>query len=322
MEAKTSEPTKSNPTDFLPFVLMAGLFVLVDLLAFWITGPFVAAGEVAFVNPGDPFNLVLFFGILIVFTAIVLLIARLGKTKIIQALFLGSTGLLGLYVFNPLLNYVFPWTITVDVFGPIAPVSFGLSVAIMAIIVALLVKYPEWYVIDISGIITAVGAIAMLGISLTIFIVLVLLIGMALYDAISVYKTKHMIDLADTLIDLKLPILYVIPKSLNYSLIKQTKGLKESIKAGEKRDAFFLGVGDIVIPGILAVAAFHNVDSNGLLIGLSVVAGTLVGFAFLMTFVIKGKPQAGLPFLCPGAILGYLVSSLILTGGLAGLGFP
>jgi presenilin-like A22 family membrane protease len=291
-------------------------------LAFWITGPFVAAGEVAFVNPGDPFNLVLFFGILIVFTAIVLLIAKLGKTKIIQALFLGSTGLLGLYVFSPLLNYVFPWTVTVDIFGPIAPVSFGLSVAIMAIIVALLVKYPEWYVIDISGIITAVGAIAMLGISLTIFIVLVLLIGMALYDAISVYKTKHMIDLADTLIDLKLPILYVIPKSRSYSLLKQTKGLKESIKEGEKRDAFFLGVGDIVIPGILAVAAFHNVGDNGLLIGLSVIAGTLVGFAFLMKLVVKGNPHAGLPFLCPGAIMGYVISSLILTGGLAGLGFP
>ena len=56
MEAKTQEPTKSKATDFLPFVLMGGLFVLVDVLAFWITGPFVAAGEVAFVNPGDPFN--------------------------------------------------------------------------------------------------------------------------------------------------------------------------------------------------------------------------------------------------------------------------
>jgi presenilin-like A22 family membrane protease len=91
---------------------------------------------------------------------------------------------------------------------------------------------------------------------------------MALYDAISVYKTKHMIDLADTLIDLKLPILYVIPKTRGYSLIKQTKGLKESLAEGEKRDAFFMGVGDIVIPGILAAAAFHNIANNGLIIGL------------------------------------------------------
>jgi presenilin-like A22 family membrane protease len=184
---------------------------------------------------------------------------------------------------------------------------------------ALLFKYPEWYVVDISGIITAVGAIAMLGISLNMLFVLVLLIGMATYDAISVYKTKHMIDLADTLIDLKLPILFVIPKTLNYSLVKETKTLKEKLADGEKREAFFMGVGDVVIPGILTIAAF-NIDSvHNFTIALSVVAGTLLGFAALMAFVIKGKPQAGLPFLCPGAILGYVISSLLLTGGLVGL---
>jgi presenilin-like A22 family membrane protease len=299
---------KTRAIDVFPIVVMGALFVLVDLLAFWITGPFEAAGEVAFVNPSDPFNLVFFFSVLIVFTAVILLIARWGKTRIIQAIFLGSTGLLGIYVFYPLLGYVLPWEL-----------SLGLSVVFMAVIVGLLLVYPEWYVVDISGIMTAVGAIAMLGISLTILIVLILLIGMALYDAISVYKTKHMIDLADTLVELKLPILFVIPKSREYSLVKETKGLKEKLKEGEKRDAFFMGVGDIVIPGILAVAAFHNLGSNGFLIGLSVIAGTLVGFAALMTFVVKGKPQAGLPFLCPGAILGYVISSLILTGGIAGL---
>lgn len=80
-----------------------------------------------------------------------------------------------------------------------------------------------------------------------------------------------------------------------------------------------MGVGDIVIPGILAVAAFHNIADHGFLIGLSVIFGTLVGFGLLMTFVLKGKPQAGLPFLCPGAILGYVISSLVLTGGIVGI---
>jgi presenilin-like A22 family membrane protease len=320
MDAETPVTKSSKAKDVLPMVLMGGLFVLVDLLAFWLTGPFVEAGVSASLGsgPGDPLNLLYFFVVLIVFTAVILLIAKLGKTKIIQAVFLGSTGILGLYVFTPLLGYVFPWTVTVDFFGTFSPVAFGLAVTIMAVIVSLLVKFPEWYVVDISGIITAVGAVAMLGISLTIFIVVVFLIGMAVYDAISVYKTKHMIDLADTLIDLKLPILYVIPKTKGYSLIKQTKGLKENLKEGGKRDAFFMGVGDIVIPGILAASAFHNIEGQGFLIGLSVVAGTLVGFVALMTFVVKGKPQAGLPFLCPGAILGYVISSLILTGGLAG----
>jgi presenilin-like A22 family membrane protease len=300
---------KTRAIDIFPIVVMGGLFVLVDLLAFWISGPFEAAGQVAFENPSDPFNLVFFFTVLIVFTAIILLIAKYKKTRIIQAVFLGSTGLLGIYVFYPLLAYVFPWAF-----------SLGLAVVFMAVIVGLLIIYPEWYIVDISGIITAVGAIAMLGISLTILIVLVLLIGMALYDAISVYRTKHMIDLADALIDLKLPILFVIPKTKDYSLVKETKGLKEKLEEGERRDAFFMGVGDIVIPGILAVAAFYNnVADNGFIVGLSVTVGTLAGFALLMLFVLKGKPQAGLPFLCPGAILGYVISSLVLTGGLVSI---
>jgi presenilin-like A22 family membrane protease len=299
---------KTKAIDVLPILLMGGLFVLIDLLAFWITGPFKAVDFKAFENSGDPFNLVFFFVVLIVFTAMILVIAKYGGTRIIQAIFLGSTGLLGIYVFYPLLVSAVPME-----------ASLVLSVALMAIIVVLLVKFPEWYVVDISAIITSVGAIAMIGISLTILIVIILLVGMALYDAISVYKTKHMIDLADTLIDLKLPILFVIPKTREYSLLKEEKTLKEKLKDGEKRDAFFMGAGDVVIPGILAVAAFYNIEGNGLLIGLSVIAGTLVGFALLMAFVIKGKPQAGLPFLCPGAILGYLISSLLLTGGIAGI---
>ncbi len=308
---------KTRAIDVFPIVVMGALFVLVDLIAFWVTGPFEAAGEVAYVgSPSSPINLLFFFVVLIVFTAIILIIAKYGKTRIIQAIFLGSTGLLGIYVFYPLLIYL-P--------GVTSDISLIASFAIMASIVALLVKYPEWYIVDASGIITAIGAVAMLGISLTILIVLLLLIGMALYDAISVYKTKHMIDLADTLVDLKLPILFVIPKSREYSLVKETKGLKEKLKEGGKRDAFFMGVGDIVIPGILAAAAFHNIQPTtsqpqlGLLIGLAVIIGTLVGFAFLMVFVLKGKPQAGLPFLCPGAILGYVIASLILTHGLAAL---
>jgi presenilin-like A22 family membrane protease len=299
---------KTRAIDIFPIVIMGGLFVLVDLLAFWISGPFEAAGEVAFVDPGSWTNLLFFVTVLIVFTAVILFIAKHNKTRIIQAVFLGSTGILGIYVFYPIFGFVLPWEL-----------SLAFSAVVMSVIVALLFRYPEWYIVDLSGIITAIGAVGMIGISLTVAIVIALLIVMAVYDAISVYKTKHMIDLADTLIDLKLPILFVIPKTRGYSLVKQTKGLKDSLDEGEKRDAFFMGVGDIVIPGILAAAAFHSIPVHGLAVGLSVVAGTLVGFAGLMVFVLKGKPQAGLPFLCPGAILGYVFSSLLLTGGLAGL---
>ena len=193
-----------------------------------------------------------------------------------------------------------------------------LAIICAIVLVYVLIKYPEWYVIDICGIIVGAGAIAIFGISLGIFLVLILLVILAIYDAISVYKTKHMIELADTVMDLKLPVLLVVPKIRKYSLIKETKRLKEQLKDDDERDAFFMGLGDIVMPGILVVAIYSNI-TDGLALAFSVMIGTLIGFSILMLFVLKGKPQAGLPCLCGGAISGYLIGSYVLYGEIVGL---
>jgi len=302
---------KREMKDVFPVFLMGGVFVLIHGLALLVIKPFKAADMVVFDNPNDPMNIVYFFLTLLVFTVVILLIAKSWKKQLIQVIILGATGFTAFYMFYPLLAIVVPevW-------------SLFLSITAVAILVITLVKYPEWYVIDICCIIIGVGAIGMLGISLSIFLVIVLLIVLAIYDALSVYKTKHMIDLADTVLYLKLPVMLVIPKIRKYSLIKETKSLKEKLKDDEERDVFFMGLGDVIMPGILVASTFHNITSNGLLIALSVMLGTLFGFTVLMTSVIKGKPQAGLPYLCSGAILGYLVSSYILFGELVSLTFP
>jgi presenilin-like A22 family membrane protease len=40
---------------------------------------------------------------------------------------------------------------------------------------------------------------------------------------------------------------------------------------------------------------------------IGAILGSLAGLAVLMHFVMSGKPQAGLPPLCGGTILGFLV---------------
>jgi presenilin-like A22 family membrane protease len=302
---------KREMEDIFPVFLMGGLFVLIHSLALLVTGPFEAADVGVFENPNDPMNVVNFFLVLLLFTVAMLLIAKFWKKQLIQGIILGATGFTAFYVAYPLLALVVP-----------EAESLFLSVTVAAILIITLVKYPEWYVIDICGVIVGAGAIGMLGISLSILLVIVLLTGLALYDAISVYKTKHMIDLADTVLYLKLPVILVIPKIRKYSLIRETKSLKEKLRDDEERGAFFMGLGDVVMPGILVASTFHNIAGNGLLIALSVMLGTLLGFTALMRAVIKGKPQAGLPYLCSGAILGYLISSYLLFGELVGLTLP
>ena len=80
-----------------------------------------------------------------------------------------------------------------------------------------------------------------------------------------------------------------------------------------------MGLGDIIIPGILVVSAFvSNVNrtvtvlgiAGNIVVALVTIVGTLVGFSFLMRYVLKGNPQAGLPLLNTGAILGYALAYL------------
>jgi len=288
-----------------PMLIMGGLFVVIHLLSMLITRPFEAADLVVFNDPNDLGNLLVFFVIMLAVTITILLIAKFWKKQFIQVIILGSVGYTSFFVFYTLLSLMVTGNL-----------SLLLSLLAAAILVLALVKYPEWYVIDFCGIIVGVGSIGLFGISLSVFLVIVLLIGLSIYDAISVYKTKHMIDLADAVMDLKLPVLLVVPKTRKYSLLAETKGLKKKLEDNEEREAFFLGLGDIVFPGILVAASFHSIPDIGLLIAFSVMIGTLIGFAALMSVVIKGKPQAGLPYLCTGAILGYVVASYLLTGGL------
>ena len=297
--------------DAVPIALMGCLFILVHGLALLIVAPFEDAGLVAFENPNDPFNVVYFFLTLIVVTAVLLVVSRFWRKQVVQIIVLGSIGYVVFFLFFPLLAFVVP-----ELF------AFAFSALAAAALIVLLVKYPEWYVIDVCGVLLGVGSIALLGISLSVFLVIVLLVGLAVYDVISVFGTKHMIDLADVVFfDLKLPVMFVVPKKLGFSFIRETKSLKEKLQRGEEREAFFMGLGDVVMPGMLVTSAFHNIASGGLIVALSVMLGTLVGFGVLVIFLVRGKPQPGLPFLCSGAILGYLVSSFLLYGRLVGLSF-
>ncbi|PKK85983.1 MAG: hypothetical protein CVT48_03080 [Thermoplasmata archaeon HGW-Thermoplasmata-1] len=322
MDGEDSALAKKGKREWLgkaiPIASLAILFLVVNALSLLIIGPFHEAGMQAFEDPDDPANVLFYIGIILVFTLIILLIAKFGKKWMIQVIVLLAVGSTMFYAMFPLFGMLLDALYA-------AIISGALSMAL----VVLLWRYPEWYVVDICGIMVSAGAIAIFGISLGVTLVILLLVALAIYDAISVYKTKHMIDLADTVMELRLPILYVIPKSLRYSFLAERKGLKEKLRDDEERDALFMGLGDVVMPGILAAASFFAVVQSGeyalssaVLMATSVVAGTLAGFSVLMVFVMRGKPQAGLPLLNGGAILGYLTGSLILFGKLVGMKVP
>ena len=289
-------------TKYIPFIGMAFVLLLVQLIAVALSKPFDVNEIKAFSNPEATSNVLWWVAIILVFTAFILVVVKLNKKWIIQAFILFTVISTLYYVFFAIFSYF------------LSPVTnFFLTLILSTGLTIVLHKFPEWYIIDIVGIIIGAGAASIFGISLAIIPTLLLLVLLAVYDYIAVYRTKHMITLAEGVMDLKLPILLVIPKHWSYSFLTEKFDKEE-------REAFFMGLGDAVMPTLLVVSAnfFVNAASYTLpLIGtvnipaICAIIGTFAGFSVLMGFVIKGKPQAGLPFLNGGVIFGYVAGSLI-----------
>lgn len=279
--------------------------------------------------------------------------------------------------------------------GPVYPfslIAFSLSVILML----LLILHPEWYVVNLVGILVGAGVITILGISLVPSMIMIFMVLAAIYDFWAVYKSKHMLTLADTMIGLKLPILLVAPQEKGYSFRNEgddrfrTKGAEAEAAATEgapsgpftetsvpdaaletgpddgaeataasesevtdaaadaeagdaetddsettevattsaaelpvppppkktksSRDAMFMGLGDVIFPGMLVLSAVTWLPSTelwgltlALWVGIGSLIGGLVGYFVLMGYVAMGRPQAGLPLLNGGSILGFLL---------------
>lgn len=288
----------------LPLIGIGVMLVAVELGGVLLAPLMRAAGILAFEDPYSPANPVFFLVLLLAFTAVLLLLIRFGMRRLISGIILVSIGFTFVYIFIAVLGAV--------VADPIA-VLVG-SLVLGAAAVAILFRYPEWYVIDLLGVILAAGVSAIFGSSLSILPVLLLLVLLAAYDAIAVYRTKHMIALAEGVLEQRAPILFIVPKRRGYSFIREGIGPVDDYPTeadGEKgRGALLIGMGDLIMPTILVVSAntFLQAPGIGVLNGpaLGAMAGSVAGLAVLLHFVDKGRAHAGLPPLNGGTILGFL----------------
>ena len=210
-------------------------------------------------------------------------------------------------------------------------VPFLIGVIFALLLMILLYFHSEWYVVNTVGILVGAGVIVMLGVAFTPGLIIIFMILAAVYDAWAVYRSKHMLELADTMIGLQLPILLVAPQDKGYSfkdenskMVDKTEvrqvapqvNVPTSTKPKKKsKEALFMGLGDIIFPGMLVLSAVQWLDSdNAFAIAMFALIGSLIGYFVLMTYVARGKAQAGLPLLNGGAILGYLIGGLIFMG--------
>jgi len=314
---------------------IVGIFVLVQLGALALVEPFQGAGYQAVENPQNPTNSLVYVAFVLVMTGVMLAIIRFDADWLLRLLLVGTAAYVGLFVLRVLVPPV--------VVVPVAGVGLNALAWLGGALVGLaLWFYPEWYVIDAAGVLMGAGAAALFGISFGVLPALVLLVVLAVYDAISVYGTEHMLTLASGVMDMKVPIVLVVPLSLSYSYLDagvpdavddeaSADAPADSTGAGDAdeptsedvpldREALFIGLGDAVIPTVLvASAAFFapesvpTVDFLGVpatLPAVTAMVGTTAGLVVLLWMVLKGRAHAGLPLLNGGSIAGYLVGSL------------
>ena len=316
------------------------IFLFVQLGALALVEPFKRAGYQAVENPQDPTNSVVYVVAILVATALMLAAIKFDLTRLIRAAIVLASVYLAWYVFSVLV----PPVVAVDGFNVVALLATAaLGIGLWT--------YPEWYVIDAAGAVMGAGAAGLFGISFGVLPALLLLVVLAVYDAISVYGTEHMLTLASGVMDLKVPVVLVIPLTTSYSFLDADlpdpvsgepnaaddrgadSATEDDSAAAEEspaddvdadpldRDALFVGLGDAVIPSVLvASAAFFAPASTptlgvpGLVLTLpaaGAMLGTFLGLAILLWMVLKGRAHAGLPLLNGGAIAGYLLGAVI-----------
>jgi len=361
-----------------PYFIMALFILIVQVGSLWMAQTDYIESLPAPENPENVGYAVYYIVLLLVFSALLIFLIKINKTFVIRSIVYLSISVTLYYVFATFLDKLIGSSDT--------SLFFALSALAAVLFTVLIYKYPEWYVIDLAGLVIAVGACTVIGVSISYVPIILLMIGLLIYDFISVYKTKHMLTLANGIMDMKLPILFVIPRTWDYSYIDEdfsddlsddaggdfsddfsnqkkdslpqpdtacktespsdanippngsvktesivsvlvADGEKAAVEIQTKKkksDALFMGLGDAIIPTLLVISANTFMEYDGWISTptLTAMIGTFAGFAFLMYMVSKGKPQAGLPFLNTGAILGFAAGVLISGAAISfNLGF-
>jgi presenilin-like A22 family membrane protease len=204
---------------------IAAIFLAVQIGALALVEPFQQEGHQVVKDTGNPTISILYVGAIIVVTGLMLVAMKYGGDDVLRLIIIFASAYISLFVFQ----VIVPNVVTVEVGGTSVDVIAWLGAAAVG---AALYAYPEWYVVDAAGIVMGIGGAGLFGINFGILPALVLLTVLAVYDAISVYGTEHMLTLASGVMDMRVPVVLVVPLTFSYSFLDAENPVEE----GETQD--------------------------------------------------------------------------------------
>ncbi len=189
------------------------------------------------------------------------------------------------------------------IFNSFLPLPFGLAMSI--ILITLLVLYNNVLVHN-SAIIFGIAGISMIiGLSISITSAIIFLIILSFYDILAVYKTRHMVSMAKTMIESGAIFGFIVPPSLSGFM-------SSKIEARDQIGAQFmiLGSGDIALPLIMICAVARVSFAAALITAVFSFVGLFITH-LIFTNQKTRQPMAALPPIATMTIIGYLFSQLL-----------
>ena len=192
-------------------------------------------------------------------------------------------------------------------------ISFGaffidiLALALAVIFAFFKIFKPNVYVHNFTELFIYGGLAAIFIPILNLISVSILIIAIAIYDAIAVWKTKHMIKLAKFQAKSKM-FAGLLIKYKSKNIDKQVMN-KNNIKIKEEPQNAILGGGDIGIPLLFSGVILKTFGMLPALI--SIIVSTIV-IASLFLFAEKKKLYTAIPFLAVGCLISYILIILFI----------
>ena len=275
------------------------IFLFCTIIGLYIGTKFIPV--VGDINPmtgqsvDDPGGALYFLAIILIGTTVLLLILKYYRGDMlfrlfeIYVIFVGSM-IVWIYLFADL--------------GIEDPLHFYAILVVSALTVAIRFIRRTFTVTNLTLAIAIAGAGGALGAYMGFVPALLLVLALGTYDIIAVFKTKHMVKLADQSRLRKLPVMFETP----------SKGIKTGARKGveKSKDVLGLGTGDIAIPLIFFVGVLRTFNS-WLLVGGAVV-GAMIGLGLTIYYVTTVKRIAlpALPPIIGCSLIGLAISMLFL----------
>jgi len=268
---------------FFAIAQVLGIFTGAVVLRDFTENPYVSSLVVT-TDSDSPINAFLFIGYILAGAAIMILMIR--KLKFMPIVFM-------------VMEFVLISTSSSIVFYAILRSFMGLEESTLAGIVLALIfaglktRLPQLK--NAAAIMATAGVGVIFGISLGLIPLILFLILLSVYDFLSVFATKHMVEMAN----------FIVKKDLAFTVTARAP----PPKPGEKEQRIDLGTGDMIAPIMLEVSAL----AISPLASIFVFAGAVLSLGLFLTLVWKKKMV--LPAL-PPIVLGMIV--FLLLGFLIG----